>query len=55
MEQIFALTVAKTGKSVNFTFSTVTGGGDIDGHNRGWIDGSIPILSIDIIGHADHR
>ncbi len=29
--------------------------GCIDGHNRRWIDGSIPILSIDTIGHADHR
>jgi hypothetical protein len=27
----------------------------IDGHNRGWIDGSIPIQSINTIGHADHR
>ncbi len=27
----------------------------IDGHNRRWIDRSIPILSIDTIGHADHR
>ncbi len=29
--------------------------GGIDGHNRRWIDGSIPMLSIDTIGHADHR
>jgi hypothetical protein len=27
----------------------------IDGHNRQWSDGSLPILSIDTIGHADHR
>jgi hypothetical protein len=26
----------------------------IDGHNRRWIDGSILMLSIDTIGHADH-
>ncbi len=27
----------------------------IAGHNRRWIDGSIPILSIDTVDHADHR
>ncbi len=39
----------------NFQIKESRGVTIIDGHNRRWIDGSILTLSIDTIGHADHR